>query len=148
LFDIRRLTGGREFDGAGAELFSGRVEPMTVGRAEQAIVTHFDESVRQDVLKKPTDKLFGGHRAGFDLIGGRVLGLKRDLVIVQRENPVVADSDAKDVGGQVFEGGLTAADRLAVNDPVLGPDALIDDREQIGLFQVISDLGAKPPTRA
>lgn len=128
---------------AGAELFSGVSEPMTVSRAEQTVIPHFDESVREHMLKKPANELLGGQRTGSDLIGGRVLVLERHLAILQAENPVVADGHAKDVGRQVSEGVLTRADRLTVNHPVLLPDALSDQIKKVGLFQVVSDLGAK-----
>ena len=38
------------------------------------------------------------------------------------EQTPVADSDAVDVGSQVFEGSLSVADRFAMNNPFSSPD--------------------------
>jgi len=142
-FDLWTFTGCKGFDPTGAEPFPGLIEPVTVRRAQQPVISHLHESVRQPVLEKATKKLFGRDRAGVDLIGGRFLVLKRDLALVQLENPVMADGHAKDVRSQISQGVLASADGLTVNDPVFFPDLVTDEREQIGLFQVISDLGAE-----
>ena len=70
---------------------------MTVSRAQEAVIAHLDESVRQHVLEEPTNELFSGHRTDCDLIRGRFLVLKGDLVIFQLEEAMVADGPAKDV---------------------------------------------------
>jgi hypothetical protein len=63
-FDSRIFTRRFGFDGTGAKQFSGSVEERTMTRAEQAVVSHFDEPVGQHVLKKPADEFFGTHRTG------------------------------------------------------------------------------------
>jgi hypothetical protein len=75
------FTGGVGFDRAGTENFSEPGEPMTVSRAQEAVIAHFDEAVRQHVLEEPTTDLFGCYRTDSDLIRGRVLGLKGNSVI-------------------------------------------------------------------
>jgi hypothetical protein len=56
---------------------------------------------------------------------------------------VVAEGDAEDVGGEIFEGGLAATGGLTVHDPMLAPDGGRDRSEQRGLFQAIAELGAE-----
>jgi hypothetical protein len=137
------LSEGGGWDRAGTEYFPGPVEHLSVPRAQEAVIAHFDESVRQHVLKKPTNELLRRHRSGLNLISGRFLVLKGDVAIFQREDTVVADGYAKDVRRQVSEGFLATTDGLAVHDPVLVPDARIHEREQIGLFQLLSELRAE-----
>jgi hypothetical protein len=43
---------------------------MTVARAQEAVIAHFDASVRQHVLAEPTNEFFGCHRTASDLICG------------------------------------------------------------------------------
>jgi hypothetical protein len=50
-----------------------------------------------------------------------ILIAKGELTVVELENAVVAEGHAEDVGGEIFQGGLAAADRLTVDDPVLCP---------------------------
>ena len=45
-FDIGMFPWWMGFDRTGTEPFSGLVEPRTVARAEQAVISPFDESVR------------------------------------------------------------------------------------------------------
>lgn len=74
------------------------------------------------------------------LISGRCLVLKRDVAIFPRDDAVVAEGHAKDVRSSISEGFLATADGLAVHDPVLVPDVLIDERAQVGLVQWRSAL--------
>jgi hypothetical protein len=116
---------------------------MAVARAEQTVISDFDEAVWEHVLQKPPNELFGGYRTGLALIRGRFLVLKSDFAILQLKDAAVADGHAKDVRGQVSEGRLAPADRLTVHDPVLLPDWRINEWEQGGLFQSVSEFGAE-----
>lgn len=143
LFDTGMFTCRIGFDSTGIEQLSGPVEQMTVGRAEQAVISDFDESVRQDVLKKPTNKIFGGEGTEFELISGRFFVLKRDVAILQLEDVLIADGNSKDIRGKISEGLLATADWLTVNNPVFFPYVLIDLSEQVGFLQLVSELGAE-----
>jgi hypothetical protein len=79
---------------------------MPIGGSEQAIVTDFDESFWQDVLKEAANKLLGGNGRESGLISGRILVGESDLAILEGEDAAIADGDAKDVRSKVFEGGL------------------------------------------
>jgi hypothetical protein len=95
------LGGGR------IEQLPGLIEQMPVRGSEQAVVTDFDEAFGQNVLKEAADELFGRDGRVSGLIRGRILVGKSDLAILEREDAVIADGDAKDVRGEVFESSLT-----------------------------------------
>lgn len=141
MLDTGLLPGRLGCASTGSEQLSGAVEQRTVGRAEQAVIADFDESVRQDVLKKTPNKLFGSEGREVGLISGRFLVLKSDLAILQLEDALIADGNSKDSRGKLSEGVLAPADWLTVHDPVLFPDLLIDLREQVGFFQLVSERG-------
>jgi hypothetical protein len=94
------LVGGR------IEQLPGLVKQMPVRGCEQAIVTDFDEAFGQNVLKEAADELFGRDGRVSGLIRGRILVGKSDLAILEGEDAVIADGDAKDVRGEVFESSL------------------------------------------
>jgi hypothetical protein len=121
----------------------GLIEQMTVGRRKQTVITDFDEMVRQDVLEETANKLLGREGREFDLLGGRILEGESNLTILQRENAVVRDGDAKDVRSEIFEGSFSRSDRLTMNDPVFLPDLLIKEVVEIGLFEQIPELATE-----
>jgi hypothetical protein len=59
------------------------------------------------------------------------------------EDAAIADSHAKDVRSEVFEGSLAGAYRLRVNDPIFAPDLLVKEMEEIALFEQVQELGAE-----
>ena len=77
---------------------------MTMGRAEQAVVTELDEARREDVLEEATDELLGGDGATFELVSGRLFVRESDLAIMEMAEAVVAEGHAKDVRGEILEG--------------------------------------------
>jgi len=54
-----RLRGGGGCDRAGTEDVADPGEHMTVARAQEAVIVHVDEAVRQHVLEEPTHERFG-----------------------------------------------------------------------------------------
>lgn len=111
--------------------------------AEQAVVAHFDKAWWQDVLQKAPDEFLCWHRAGSGFVAVGLLIAKGDLVIFKVKQPVVAEGHAKDVGGQIFQSGLTVAHRLAMDDPGLSPDLGRNLLKQMGLMQFSSEFGPK-----
>jgi len=65
------------------------------------------------------------------------------LSIFEFEDAPVADGDAEDVWGQVFESGLARTDRLTMNHPLFVPAILIDELKQVGLLELIAEFGAE-----
>src|SRR5712692_7291927 len=113
--------------------------------AKQAVVTDLDEPIREQVLEEATDELLGGDGAVLELISGRLFERESDLAIFQLAQAVVADSDAKDVRGEILESLLATADGFGMDHPIFAPEARRDCREQSSLFQFIAKLGAEDP---
>jgi hypothetical protein len=126
-----------------AQKDSNLVQQGAMSGAEQAVVAHFDKAWRQDVLQEAPDELLGRQGAGSGFVGVGLLIAKGDLVIFKVKQAVVAEGDAKDVGGQIFQSGLTVAHRLAMDDPSLSPDLGRNLLKQIGLMQFRSEFGPK-----
>ena len=67
----------------------------------------------------------------------------RVVWVLEIEDVSVADGHAKDIGGQVLQSGLAAANGDDIYDPVLTPDLRWDLTEEPGLFEEVSELGPK-----
>jgi hypothetical protein len=119
------------------------LETVTLAGAEEAVVADFLESFGQDVLQETADEFLSGQSAGFPVAAGAVAVAEGDLTVLEFENAVVGEGDAKDVGGQILEGGLARADRLAVDDPFLKPDASRRLVKQARLLQGGAELTPK-----
>jgi len=110
---------------------------------EEAIVADLLEAVGQDMLQKAADELRGREGGEFLSFGLAILITKSDLAVLEFEDPVVAEGHAEDIGGEIFQGGLAAADRLTINDPILVPDL----REHLGVegsfLEGVAELSAE-----
>jgi hypothetical protein len=125
-------------------------EPLPTTRAKKAIVAHFDEAFGQDVLQEAADELLSGKGAGlkFAGVGGAVA--EGHLPVGQLQDAVVADGHAKDVGGQILQGGPTGAHRWA-KQWVLGKAAEPQMRTATTSLGVqggspAEGFGGRPPT--
>ena len=112
-----------------------------MGRAKEAIITHLDKALGQDMLKKAVNESPGGQRAELGLAGVGVVA-EGDLVILDLDDAAIAEGNAKDVGGEILEGRAAIADGLAVDDPVLLPHGSGDVGKAIGLAQGVPELGS------
>lgn len=118
-------------------------EPRALPGAEQTVVTNLDEARWEHMLEEAMDELFSGERSGLDLLGGRFFVLKRDLPVAALAQAMVAERDAKDVGSKILASGEAGADCLAVNHPVLLPNAAGDRGAEAGLSQSRTKLAAE-----
>ena len=91
--------------------------------------------------KQTTGKRFRTHLTGFDLRGGRLLGLQSDVARCEREETVSADGHPKDRRSQRAEGVCATAYRLSMHDPVCVPHVLVNEREEVGLVELIAARG-------
>ena len=66
-----------------------------------------------------------------------------DRAVMDTQDARVGDGDFEDVGGQVFESGLTGAHGLRVDVPIGLPDFGGDLIEEFGLLHEIAELGSK-----
>jgi hypothetical protein len=94
-------------------------------------------------LEEAADELLGLESGGSEGAGVGGAIAEGDLAVVQLEDAVIADGDAKDVGSQILEGVESIAHGLAMDDPVLLPDCWWDKGEEVGLAQSVAELGAK-----
>jgi len=93
---------------------------------KQSVGTHLDESMWQDVLQKPVDKMFSGKNSDPLLLTFRILKLKRHLTLIQAEDSAIADCNAENVRCKVAKRTLAGADSKYINDPGLFPDSCRD----------------------
>jgi hypothetical protein len=56
-------------------------QQLPVSWREQAVVAHFNEAVRQDVLQEAADELFSPEGRESELFAGRVFVLESDLAV-------------------------------------------------------------------
>jgi hypothetical protein len=99
-----------------------RVQASSPGRGEETIVADLHEVFGQDMLQETMDELMGSQGATFFSTGLSVAIAKRDTVILQLEETVVAEGDAENVRGQILQGIETGAHRFTMHDPILLPD--------------------------
>jgi len=95
------------------------------------------------VLEEAADESFGREGGDPKGIGFGVAVSECDLTVLEDEDVLVADGDAEDIGGEVFEGGLAASDGDNVYHPALAPDLPLDLMKQPGLLEQVSELGAE-----
>jgi len=77
-----------------------------MGRAKEAIITHLDKALGQDMLKKAVNESPGGQRAELGLAGVGVVAegdlVILDLVVLNTDDAAIAEGDAKDVGSEIL----------------------------------------------
>ncbi len=98
-----------------------RQESFTAASGKEAEEANTNEAMWKDMEKKAAQELFRCHGHQFLLAAMRIiLPAESDLAISERDNPVVGDSNAMCVAGQIMKNVLRAAERrLGVHDPVL-----------------------------
>jgi len=103
--------------GRAAQLLAEGGQPLPKTRTEEAVVTHFDEALGQDLLQKAADELLGGQGAGPEFAGVGSAVTERHLPAGQLSDAVVADGHPKDVRRQILQSTDAVAYRLAMNYP-------------------------------
>ena len=71
------------------------------------------------------------------------LGSPQGAVIGELHQSAVADGDTEDVRGQVLEGRLSIADRLAMDDPILLPNLWRYLSKGGRLLEEVEEFGAE-----
>jgi len=97
-------------------------QALVVGVGEEAEVANLHEAFGEDVLKETVDEFVGGESAELDLAGFRRAIAEGNLVVLELNQAVVGESNAEDIGSQIFESRAPVANRFAVDDPVLFPN--------------------------
>jgi hypothetical protein len=84
-------------------------------------VTDADQALGQNVDQEAAQELIGGDRHDFLLAAVRIVfPAKRDLIILERHQSMVGDSDAVRIASEIVQNMLgTAEGWLGIDDPVL-----------------------------
>jgi hypothetical protein len=74
-------------------------------------VTDADESLRQDVKQESPNEFVSGDRHRSHLVAANVIPpTKRDVVTIERDEPVVGDGDTVGVGTEIAQGVLRTSE--------------------------------------
>jgi hypothetical protein len=95
------------------------------------------------VLQETADKFLGPQGATLPAAGIALPITKGHLAILELADRLVGEGDPEDVRSQIFQGGLTSAHRLAMDDPFLSPDWAGDLVEQVSSAQSRPKLAPK-----
>lgn len=111
--------------------------PVSVGK--KAVVANSHEAARQHVEKESAKKLdpLEGH-GSLSVLVGVVLVAESDLAVIEGDQPLVGDSDAMSVSGEVLEYLLRTSERwLGVNHPVFVSKGLEPAFPCLGMFEFL-----------
>jgi hypothetical protein len=118
-------------------------QEQALGGAEETEIADLDEAPGQDMLEEAVDELIGGEGAELELAGiGRVVA-KGDLVVFELDQTAVADGDPEDIRSQVLESSTAIADRFAVDNPILLPNASRDIVGEVRFLKSVMEFGSK-----
>ena len=95
------------------------------------------------MLEEAADELLGRQGGSLLLLGFPILIAKSDLAVFEFEDAVVAQGHAEDIGGEIFESRLAAADRFTINDPILLPDLRWHLWVEGSFLEGVAELGAE-----
>jgi hypothetical protein len=124
------------------------LELLALLGTEEAVVAHLLETVGQDMLEEAADEVWGREGGKFLPFGLAVLITKSDLAVFEFEDPVVAEGHAEDIGGEIFESSLAAADGLTIHDPILVPDLRWQLAVEGSFLEGVAELGAEDFTQS
>jgi hypothetical protein len=119
------------------------LEAVALARAEKAVITDLLKPLGQNVLQEATDELLSREGTRFPVTGGPVTVTEGDLTVLTLENPPIGESHPEDIRGQILESGLTGANGLTVDDPLLPPDRGRNSLGQSCFLQGGPKLGSK-----
>jgi hypothetical protein len=104
---------------------------------EKAAVTDRLETLRQDVLKKPMDKLDGVELGGTLAHPAGVTIREGHGAVIEGDDAAMGDGALKDIGCEVCEGGMSMGIGQAVHVPGGCPDLWIDPVKEPGVCHVV-----------
>ena len=111
--------------------------------AEETIVTDLDEAFGQDMLQKPVQELFCVQGTTFFCASLSGAVAKRDAVIFQLQDPVVANGNPENVRSQILQRIQARADRLTVHNPLLLPNVRRNTGITIRVTQRLTEFAAE-----
>ena len=103
------------------QLLPERGDHFSQGGAEEAIITDLDEAFGQNMLQEAMNEIFSTQRARSFHSGLRVPITKRDLVVFQLQDAVIANGHSEDVGCKILQGSQARSHFFTMHDPLLLP---------------------------
>ena len=97
------------------------------------------------MLQETVNERFDRECAQLELTSVRRPIAKGHLVIFEFDQAVVADGNAENIGGQIFQSRATIANWFTVNDPILLPDLRRYSSKQGCFHQRLPELASKYP---
>lgn len=125
------------------EQVTGAIEVVTAAGTEQAVGSDLSESPGEDVLQESSDEGVDGECQVSGLASARVGVAEGDAAVLEAFEPVVGESDAVDVTGEIACCVSAAADLLDVDVPALCPGIGRDVPIQAGAGHGVVDLGSE-----
>ena len=96
------------------------------GWMTEPIVADRVHALRQDMAQVAAYPFDSRQRQLLALIVIAILPAESDRLVVDRDDALIADSRARDIGAQILQGGNARSDGLDMHVPLLGPDDRID----------------------
>ena len=106
-------------------------------------MSNLHKTVRQDMLKKSSDKFHGVKRHGFPCFLLTIFILKFNDLVFNAFDAVIGDGDAEDIPRKVSQRILPCSHSLAVDNPLLVPNVGIDFMEELSPLHGFSEFGFK-----
>src|SRR6185503_17234439 len=106
----------------GGQQCGGGISLRAAMRREDAVVTDFGETARQDMLHEAFEKLDSGEGRSFQPLSTIISIAECDVVVVNGFDATVGDGDAKDITGEIFQNLVARTSMFGMHDPVLFPD--------------------------
>jgi len=112
-------------------------------RREDAVITDFGATARQDMLQEALEKLDSGEGGSFQPLSTIISIAKCDVAIVNGFDATVSDGDAKDITGEIFQNLVARTGMFGMHHPVLFPERSANVFEQAGFVQGGAHLGTE-----
>ena len=117
------VTGSGSAAAAAVQQGAGLFKLRAGSRTKETVVTDLGTTARQRVQEDAADELCGGESDTAQLLAAIITIAKSDLPISKLLEPMVTESDAKDVARQILQHLRPAAGTLAMDQPITLPDS-------------------------
>lgn len=112
---------------------------------EKAEVAHLDKAPGQDVLEEAVDEFPDRQSERLECIIFGILVLEGDLTVLDGKDASDRDGHPEDVRGKILESSFSRTDWLHMANPILGPNGVRYEFEQIGLFEGFPEISSDQP---
>jgi hypothetical protein len=103
-------------------------------------MTHFGETLWQNMFQKPINKLLGRERDLAGLLGAVIAITESDFTLIESLDPAIADGHPEEITRQIVQNFIATARVLAMHDPGLRPDGAGGLLPQLSLTKGVVDF--------